>query len=61
MEKTSTFMGVTTTTNNLKHRDKMQLETEAGILTPLGYYHGLRATWNNMDNEEKAEELKKIR
>jgi len=60
MEKHTTFMGITTTSNNLKHRNEMQTKAEAGDLTPLGYWHGLRATWNNMDDEEKTEELKKI-
>jgi len=60
MKKTTTFMGVTTTSNNLEHRDTMEDRASKGFLNPLGYWHGLRATWNDMTDVEKTEELKLI-
>ena len=56
MLKKRTFMGVTTETDEVAERDKMQVKAEEGRLTGRGYWAGLRATWSNMDVEDKTEE-----
>lgn len=41
-------------------RNKMQEKAEKGYITPIGYFNGLRASFCQMTDTEKAEEVKQI-
>ncbi len=60
MERKTTYLGVTTTTDIVKDRDELQRKAESGLITPRGYWSNLKATWNNMDRSDKAEDLAAI-
>ncbi len=49
-----TFMGVTTTIDPLKDRAEREEKLKKGLITPLAFYMGLRASWATMTADEKA-------
>jgi hypothetical protein len=56
MTTTTTFMGVTTTSNNIADRNELQRKAELGLITPKGYLANMRASFSNMSDAEKTEE-----
>ncbi len=48
-----TFMNVTTIIDPLTCRNELQKRAEKGLITPSTYWYSLRASWNNMNQEEK--------
>jgi len=57
MTTLTTFMGITTTTNNIADRNELQRKAERGLITPKGYYANMRASYSNMSDAEKNAEL----
>ena len=57
MEHTNTFMGITTMYNPVKHRHEMVRRAEQGLITGRALWAGLKASWYEMDESEKKEEL----
>ncbi len=49
-----TFLGVTTTIDPLKDRAEREEKLKEGLITPLAFYMGLRASWATMTADEKA-------
>ena len=49
-----TFMGITTTIDPLKDRAEREEKLKKGLITPLAFYMGLRASWAIMTDDEKA-------
>lgn len=55
-----TFMNVTTTINPLQDRLELEENLSKGLITPLAFYHGCKAHWNNMNNQEKEIEFAEL-
>ena len=57
MKRSVTFMGVTTTVDMIADRTASQRKAEQGLITPKGYWASLRASFNDMTDDEKRSEL----
>jgi len=57
--RTEQFMGVKIKWDIINDRNRLQQKAEKGNITPLAYWHGLRASWSNMTADEKTEEYYK--
>ena len=51
-----TFMGQEIELDLLNDRNIAEDRVKRGDITPIAYWRFLRATWINMDDEEKAQE-----
>ena len=57
MERTTTFLGHTVTSDPVQARSALQIKAEHGYITPQAYWALLQSYWLDMTEEDKQEEL----
>ena len=60
MKKIETFMGRTVEYDPVKDRGRLQGRVERGEVSARGYWANLRASWYQMDDQDKLEELAEL-
>jgi hypothetical protein len=61
MKRTESFMGRKFEVDPVAYRANLEECAEAGLVTPQGYWANLRASWHQMTDADKLEELDRLR